>query len=59
MSLFGEIKIVTVPIITIQGHGTSGFIIGRAMNRGVIGGSSEEETVGGSKTTPIVQRGET
>ena len=59
LSLFGEIKIVTIPIITIQGHGTSGFIIGRAMNRGVIGGSSEEETVGGSKTTPIVQRGDT
>jgi len=54
-SLFGEIKIVTIPIITIQGHGDSGFIIGKAMNRGIIGGTSSQETIGGSKNTPIIR----
>ena len=57
-SLFADIEIVTVPIITIQGHGKSGFIIGKAMNRGVLGGSSDEETIGGSKSTPITYRGD-
>lgn len=54
-SLFGEIKIVTVPIITIQGHGNSGFVIGKAMNRGVIGATSDQEVIGGSKSTPIIR----
>ena len=54
-SLFGEIKIVTIPFITIQGHGSSGFIIGKAMNRGALGGSSTQETIGGSKSTPIIR----
>ena len=54
-SLFGEIKIITVPIITIQGHGHSGFVIGKAMNRGVIGATSDQEVIGGSKSTPIVR----
>lgn len=57
-SLFADIEIVTVPIITIHGHGKSGFIIGKAMNRGVLGGSSGEETIGGSKATPITYRGD-
>lgn len=57
-SLFADIEIITVPIVTIQGHGTSGFIIGKAMNRGVLGGSSDQETIGGSKSTPITYRGD-
>ena len=52
-SLFGEIKIVTIPIITIQGHGDSGFVIGKAMNRGTLGATSTQETIGGSKNTPV------
>ncbi len=52
-SLFGEIKIVTIPIITIQGHGDSGFVIGRAMSRGTLGATSSQETIGGSKNTPV------
>ena len=41
-------------------HGASGtgFVIGRAMARGTIGGTSSQETVGGSKTTPVVFRGD-
>ena len=57
-SLFGDIAITVRPIISLQGHGLSGFIIGRAMNRGAIGGSSDEEVVGGSKTTTHFIRGE-
>ena len=52
-SLFGEIKIVTIPIITIQGHGDSGFIIGKAMSRGTLGATSSQEVIGGSKNTPV------
>jgi hypothetical protein len=58
ISLFGDIKIHSTVIVTLQGHGTSGFLLGRAMNRGTLGGSSEEETMGGSKTPPVVQRGD-
>jgi hypothetical protein len=58
LSLFADIEIITVPIIKVQEHGFSGFIIGRAMNRGKLGGSNEEETIGGSKSTPIIYRGD-
>lgn len=57
-SLFADIEIISIPIVTLQGHGYSGFIIGRAMNRGALGGSSSEEVVGGSKTSAITMRGE-
>ena len=52
-SLFGDIKIITIPIITIQGHGDSGFVIGKAMSRGTLGATSSQETIGGSKNTPV------
>ena len=58
LSLFGDITLVIRPTISMQGHGSSGFIIGRAMNRGSLGGSDAAEVVGGSKTTVIRFRGE-
>ena len=58
LSLFGDITLVIRPLVSMQGHGLSGFIIGRAMNRGTIGGSDAEEVVGGSKSTSIQLRGE-
>jgi len=60
MSLFADLKINAIPIIQVNQHGASGtgFVIGRAMARGTIGGTSSQETVGGSKTTPVVFRGD-
>ena len=58
LSLFADLQIKSTVIVSIQGHGTSGFIIGRAMNRGVLGSSSDEETLGGSKTPVVVMRGD-
>jgi len=59
MALFGDIEIISVIITEVQGHGTSGdgFIIGRGMGRGVVGAATGE-TVGGSKTAKITQRGD-
>ncbi len=60
MSLFGDIRINTIPIIQVKQHGASGtgFIIGKAMARGTIGGTSSQEVVGGSKSIPVVFRGD-
>ena len=47
-------------ITHIQGHGIQGdgFIIGRGMGRGIVGKSGTKESIGGSKTQIIIQRGE-
>jgi len=60
LSLFGDIKIKVTPLVTITHHGASGtgFIIGKAMNRGTIGATSSQETVGGSKSTGVMIRGD-
>ncbi len=60
MSLFADLKINAIPIIQVNQHGASGtgFVIGKAMARGTIGKTSSQETVGGSKSTPVVFRGD-
>ena len=60
MALFGDIEIVSMVITHIQGHGIQGdgFIIGRGMGRGIVGKSGTKESIGGSKTQIIIQRGE-
>ena len=58
--LFGDIELISVVITHVTGHGVAGdgMVIGRAMNRGIIGGSSSQETVGGSKTQTFLFRGD-
>ncbi len=63
MALFGDIEIVSVVITEVVGHGLpgDGFIIGKGMGRGMVGAYHDTvvgETVGGSKTVKIIQRGD-
>ena len=58
LSLFGDIRIEITPIISLTGHSASGFLIGKAMNRGTIGGTSSQEVIGGSRSTPVIMRGD-
>tara|TARA_R110002051_G_scaffold325552_1_gene428837 strand:+ start:7378 stop:8793 length:1416 start_codon:yes stop_codon:yes gene_type:complete len=60
LALFSDLEILSSLIITSRGHGIAGdgFIIGRAMGRGVIGATSGEETIGGSKTITFQVRGD-
>ena len=59
LAFFGDIEIVSI-ITTekiIHGLPGDGFIIGRGMGRGVVG-VTNAETIGGSKSTRIIERGE-
>jgi len=60
LALFGEFEIISFTLITQKGHGAAGdgMVIGKAIGRGVIGGSSSAETVGGSKTLSYSMRGD-
>ena len=60
LALFGNFEIISFVTLTQQGHGAAGdgMIIGKAIGRGVIGGSSSAETVGGSKTIAFRMRGD-
>tara|TARA_R100001510_G_scaffold35567_1_gene32043 strand:- start:2023 stop:3405 length:1383 start_codon:yes stop_codon:yes gene_type:complete len=58
LSLFGDVEIRSIAIVTLRGHGDSGMLVGRAMGRGIIGGTSSSQTIGGSKTKAIVLRGD-
>ena len=58
--LFGNLELASCIYTHVTGHGIAGngMIIGKAMARGTIGGTSSQETVGGSKTRTITYRGD-
>lgn len=58
-SLFANLKLVSKLIVIKSEHGVAGdgFIIGRAMGRGIIGGSSSSETMKGSKSVAAIYGG--
>ena len=59
LALFGDVEIVSIITTEKVIHGLpgDGFIIGRGMGRGVVG-VTNAETIGGSKSTRIIERGE-
>ena len=59
LAFFGDIEIVSIITTEKVIHGLpgDGFIIGRGMGRGVVG-VTNAETIGGSKSTRIIERGE-